>query len=140
MSDGSVRVSLAGRRILLVISGGIAAYKSLDLIRRLRERGASVLVVMTAAAMNHRMWAHAATRANVEILEARGVARVGPNAGALAEGEIGWGRMSEPAEIAEAAAALLGASSILAGRRALVTSGPTREPIDPVRYISNHSS
>jgi phosphopantothenoylcysteine decarboxylase/phosphopantothenate--cysteine ligase len=212
-------VSLAGRRVLLVISGGIAAYKSLDLIRRLRERGAAVRVVMTAAAqrfvtplaaaalshervytdlwsltdesemghlrlaqeadlvivapaaadllakmaagladdlastallatdrrilvapaMNHRMWAHAATRANMDILEARGVARVGPNAGELAEGETGWGRMSEPVEIADAAAALL-AGGILAGRRALVTSGPTQEPIDPVRFISNRSS
>ena len=213
-------LSLAGRRILLVISGGIAAYKSLDLIRRLKERGAAVRVVMTAAAqrfvtplaasalahervytdlwsltdesemghlrlaqeadlivvapasadllakmaagladdlastallatdrpilvapaMNHRMWAHAATRANIDILEARGVARVGPNAGELAEGETGWGRMAEPLEIAEAAAALLGASFLLAGRRALVTSGPTQEPIDPVRFISNRSS
>lgn len=213
-------MSLAGRRVLLVISGGIAAYKSLDLIRRLRERGAAVRVVMTAAAqrfvtplaaaalshervytdlwsltdesemghlrlaqeadlvivapasadllakmaagladdlastallatdrpilvapaMNHRMWAHAATRANMDILEARGVARIGPNAGGLAEGETGWGRMSEPVEIADAAAALLGAKGILAGRRALVTSGPTHEPIDPVRFISNRSS
>jgi phosphopantothenoylcysteine decarboxylase/phosphopantothenate--cysteine ligase len=204
----------------LVISGGIAAYKSLDLIRRLRERGAAVRVVMTAAAqrfvtplaaaalahervyadlwsltdesemghlrlaqeadlvvvapasadllakmaagladdlastallatdrpilvapaMNHRMWAHPATRANVEILEARGVARVGPNAGELAEGETGWGRMAEPVEIADAVAALLGAGTILGGRRALVTSGPTQEPIDPVRFISNRSS
>jgi phosphopantothenoylcysteine decarboxylase/phosphopantothenate--cysteine ligase len=213
-------VSLVGRRILLVISGGIAAYKSLDLIRRLKERGASVRVLMTAAAqrfatplaaaalshervhtdlwsltdesemghlrlaqesdlvivapasadllakmaagladdlastallatdrpilvapaMNHRMWAHAATRANMDILEARGVARIGPETGELAEGESGRGRMSEPVEIADAAAALLGAGRLLAGRRALVTSGPTEEPIDPVRFISNRSS
>jgi phosphopantothenoylcysteine decarboxylase / phosphopantothenate---cysteine ligase len=214
-------VSLAGRRILLVISGGIAAYKSLDLIRRLKERGAGVRVVMTEAAqrfvtplaasalshervytdlwsltdesemghlrlaqeadlvvvapasadllakmtagladdlastallatdrpilvapaMNHRMWANAATRGNIDILEARGVKRVGPNSGELAEGETGWGRMAEPVEIADAAAAILSAGiGILAGRRALVTSGPTQEPIDPVRYISNRSS
>lgn len=213
-------MKLAGRRVLLVISGGIAAYKSLDLIRRLRERGAAVRVVMTAAAqqfvtplaaaalshervytdlwsltdesemghlrlaqeadlvvvapatadllakmaagladdlastallatdrpilvapaMNHRMWAHPATRANIDILEARGVRRIGPNAGELAEGESGWGRMAEPLEIVEAAAALLGADGPLAGRRALVTSGPTQEPIDPVRYLSNRSS
>lgn len=213
-------MKLAGRRVLLVISGGIAAYKSLDLIRRFRERGAAVRVIMTAAAqkfvtplaaaalshervytdlwsltdesemghlrlaqeadlvvvapatadllakmaagladdlastallatdrpilvapaMNHRMWAHPATRANIDILEARGVRRIGPNAGELAEGESGWGRMAEPLEIVEAAASLLGADGPLAGRRALVTSGPTQEPIDPVRYLSNRSS
>ncbi|MBX6366676.1 MAG: bifunctional phosphopantothenoylcysteine decarboxylase/phosphopantothenate--cysteine ligase CoaBC [Rhodospirillales bacterium] len=213
-------MKLPGRRVLLVISGGIAAYKSLDLIRRFRERGAAVRVIMTAAAqqfvtplaaaalshervytdlwsltdesemghlrlaqeadlvvvapatadllakmaagladdlastallatdrpilvapaMNHRMWAHPATRANIDILEARGVRRIGPNAGELAEGESGWGRMAEPLEIVEAAAAILGAGGPLAARRALVTSGPTQEPIDPVRYISNRSS
>jgi phosphopantothenoylcysteine decarboxylase / phosphopantothenate---cysteine ligase len=210
---------LQGRRILLIIAGGIAAYKSLDLIRRLRERGASVRVIMTAAAqrfvtplaaaslsaepvytdlfslteesemghlrlageadlvvvapatadllaktaagladdlastallatdkpiliapaMNTRMWANAATRANLALLEARGIARIGPNAGPLAEGETGPGRMAEPLEIAAAIEQMLGGGA-LSGRRALVTSGPTHEPIDPVRYIANRSS
>ncbi len=207
-------------RVLLVIAGGIAAYKSLDLIRRLRERGASVRVVMTAAAkqfvtplaaaalsgepvhddlfsltdesemghlrlaqeadivvvapatadllakmaagladdlastallatdrpvlvapaMNTRMWAHAATQDNLARLVARGVRRVGPGTGMLAEGESGVGRMAEPLEIVAAIEEILGANGALAGRRALVTSGPTHEPIDPVRYIANRSS
>jgi len=211
---------LEGRRILLVISGGIAAYKGLDLIRRLKERGAAVRVVMTAAAerfvtplaaaalsgervhddlfsltdesemghlrlaqdadlvvvapatadllakmaagladdlasaallattrpiliapaMNTRMWENAATRDNLARLAARGVHRVGPASGPLAEGETGLGRMAEPVEIAAAAEDILRVSTVLAGRRALVTSGPTHEPIDPVRYIANRSS
>jgi phosphopantothenoylcysteine decarboxylase/phosphopantothenate--cysteine ligase len=211
---------LHGRRILLIISGGIAAYKGLELIRRLRERGAAVRCVMTAAAaqfvtplsvaslsedkvygdlfsltdesemghirlsreadlvvvapatadliarmaagmaddlaattllasdkpiliapaMNAMMWAHPATQANLATLVARGVRQVGPNAGDLACGEVGSGRMAEPMEILAAIEACLTADQRLAGRRALVTSGPTREPIDPVRYISNHSS
>jgi phosphopantothenoylcysteine decarboxylase/phosphopantothenate--cysteine ligase len=213
-------VPLQGRRILLIIAGGIAAYKSLDLIRRLRERGAAVRVVMTqgaqqfvtplaaaslsaervytdlfslteesemghlrlaaeadlvvvapatadllakmaagladdlastallatdkpiliAPAMNTRMWQNPATRANLALLESRGIRRVGPAAGALAEGETGVGRMAEPLEIIAAIEGLLGASGALKGRRALVTSGPTHEPIDPVRYIANRSS
>ncbi len=211
---------LEGRRILLVISGGIAAYKGLDLIRRFRERGASVRVVMTAAArrfvtplaaaalsgervhddlfsltdesemghlrlaqdadlvvvapatadllakmaagladdlastallattrpiliapaMNTRMWENAATRDNLARLASRGVHRVGPASGPLAEGETGMGRMAEPLDIVAAAEDILRASTALAGRRALVTSGPTHEPIDPVRYIANRSS
>jgi phosphopantothenoylcysteine decarboxylase/phosphopantothenate--cysteine ligase len=211
---------LHGRRILLIIAGGIAAYKSLDLIRRLRERGAAVRVVMTkgaqhfvtplaaaalsadrvytdlfslteesemghlrlaaeadivvvapatadllakmaagladdlaaaallatdrpiliAPAMNFRMWQHAGTRANVALLEARGVHRIGPNAGSLAEGESGQGRMAEPLEIVAAVEQLLAGGTALKGRRAIVTSGPTHEPIDPVRYIANRSS
>jgi phosphopantothenoylcysteine decarboxylase/phosphopantothenate--cysteine ligase len=211
---------LQGRRILLIIAGGIAAYKSLDLIRRLRGEGAGVRCVMTAAAnefvtplsvaslsedkvygdlfsltdesemghirlsreadlvvvapatadliarmamglagdlatatllasdkpvliapaMNAMMWAHPATQANLATLAMRGVQRVGPNAGDLACGEVGYGRMAEPAEIVEAIERCLIADRRLAGRRALVTSGPTREPIDPVRYLSNHSS
>jgi len=211
---------LNGRRILLIVSGGIAAYKSLDLIRRLRTGGAAVRCVMTEAAhqfvtplsvaslsedkvygdlfsltdesemghirlsreadlvvvapatadliarmaagmandlasttllasdkpvliapaMNAMMWAHAATQANLATLAARGVMRVGPGAGELACGEVGYGRMAEPAEIVEAIAGCLARDRRLAGRKALVTSGPTREPIDPVRYISNHSS
>ena len=212
---------LDDRRILLIISGGIAAYKSLDLIRRLRERGAAVRAVMTAAAqhfvtplsvaalcedkvytdlwsltdesemghirlsreadlvvvapasadliarmaagladdlattvllasdkrvllaptMNLMMWGHPATQANLATLDARGVVRVGPGSGELACGEVGSGRMAEPLEIVAAIEGMLtGPDQRLAGRRALVTSGPTREPIDPVRYISNHSS
>jgi phosphopantothenoylcysteine decarboxylase / phosphopantothenate---cysteine ligase len=211
---------LEGRRILLVISGGIAAYKGLDLIRRLRERGAAVRCIMTAAAkqfvtplsvaslsedkvyddlwsltgesemghirlsreadlvvvapasadliarmaagladdlattallasdkrillapaMNAMMWAHPATQANLATLGARGVLRIGPDAGDLACGEVGPGRMAEPLEIVAAIERALGDDRRLAGRKALVTSGPTREPIDPVRYVSNHSS
>jgi phosphopantothenoylcysteine decarboxylase/phosphopantothenate--cysteine ligase len=217
---------LDGRRILLVISGGIAAYKSLDLIRRLRERGVAVRAVMTAAAqhfvtplsvaalcedkvytdlwsltdesemghirlsreadlvvvapasadliarmaagladdlaatvllasdkpvliaptMNLMMWDHPATQANIATLAARGIMRIGPGSGELACGEVGSGRMAEPLEIVAAIEVMLTgaapalAQGPLAGRRALVTSGPTREPIDPVRYISNHSS
>jgi len=219
----SVAHTLRGRRVLLIIGGGIAAYKSLDLIRRLRERGAAVRIVMTEAAqqfvtplaagalagqrpftdlfshadefdvghirlaretdliliapatadpmakaahglapdlagavllatdkpvlmapaMNPRMWAHAATRRNVEALRGDGVAFVGPNSGEMAErGENGRGRMAEPLEIVAAVEALLTPLRPLPlqGRRVLVTSGPTHEPIDPVRYIANRSS
>jgi phosphopantothenoylcysteine decarboxylase / phosphopantothenate---cysteine ligase len=214
---------LAGKRVLLVIAGGIAAYKSLELIRRLRERGVAVRAILTQAgarfvtplsvqaltedtvyqdmwsltdesqmghirlsrdadlavvapatadllarmaagmaddlaatallatdkpvlvapAMNVRMWEHPATQANVKLLESRGVKRVGPNAGDMACGEYGPGRMAEPMEILaaiEAHFASAQAPKPLAGRRALVTSGPTYEAIDPVRYIANRSS
>jgi len=211
---------LEGRRILLIIAGGIAAYKSLELIRRLREQRAAVRCVMTEAArhfvtplavaalseeqvygdlwsltdesemghirlsreadllvvapatadlmarmaigladdlaattllasdkqvliapaMNAQMWAHPATAANLATLLARGVMQVGPGAGELACGEVGQGRMAEPAEILAAITRFFTPDRRLAGRRALVTSGPTREPIDPVRYLSNHSS
>jgi phosphopantothenoylcysteine decarboxylase/phosphopantothenate--cysteine ligase len=212
---------LKGKRILLIVAGGIAAFKSLELIRRLRERGASVRCVLTEAgakfvtplslqalsedrvytdmfsltdesemghiqlsrdadllvvapatanilarmaagladdlaatvllatdkpvlaapAMNVRMWSHAATVANIETLKQRGVHFIGPNDGAMACNEFGPGRMSEPEEIADAIDGLLApAERPLAGKRAVVTSGPTREAIDPVRYISNHSS
>ena len=212
----------AAARILLIIGGGIAAYKSLDLIRRLRERGAVVRTIMTQAAlqfitplsagalagehpfvdlfdaksefdvghirlardcdmvvvapatadlmakmagghaddlasavllatnnkillapaMNPRMWANRATQRNLAQLVADGVVVVGPNAGEMAEsGEAGVGRMAEPLEIVAAAEALLSnVSKALAGRRVIVTSGPTHEPIDPVRYIANRSS
>ena len=211
---------LADRRILLIIGGGIAAYKALDLIRRLRERGASVRAVMTGAsqqfitplsvgaltadhvftdlfdrqdeqdvghirlareadlivvapatadlmaktaqglagdlagavllatdkpvlmapAMNPAMWAHPATRRNHAQLQADGVRFVGPNKGEMAEsGEAGEGRMAEPLEIVAAIDAALGGGP-LAGKHVLVTSGPTHEPIDPVRYIANRSS
>ncbi len=214
---------MTGKRILLVIGGGIAAYKSLDLIRRLRERGAIVRCVLTKAghefitalsvgalageraftdlfdpqsefdvghirlardtdlvivapatadliakmagghaddlasavllatdkpvlvapAMNPMMWRHPATRRNVAQIVADGVNLIGPNSGEMAEsGEAGVGRMAEPLEIAEAAMRIFNASSnrSLAGRRILITSGPTHEPIDPVRYIANRSS
>jgi phosphopantothenoylcysteine decarboxylase / phosphopantothenate---cysteine ligase len=208
--------------VLLVISGGIAAYKALDLIRRLRERGMAVRAVMTRAAgefvtplavgaltggkvftdlfsrddefdighirlarqadlivvapatadllakmagghaddlasavllatdrpvlvapaMNPHMWAHPATGRNVERLTADGVRFVGPSAGEMAEaGEAGVGRMAEPMEIVAAVEAMLKPHGRpLAGHHVLVTSGPTREPIDPVRYIANRSS
>ncbi|MCE8544883.1 bifunctional phosphopantothenoylcysteine decarboxylase/phosphopantothenate--cysteine ligase CoaBC [Ruegeria pomeroyi] len=210
---------LASRRILLIIGGGIAAYKSLDLIRRLRERGAAVTPVLTRAAeefvtplsvsalagekvyrelfdltdeaemghiqlsrsadlvvvapatadlmgkmtaglandlastllmatdtpvliapaMNVRMWQHPATRRNRAQLAADGIRFVGPNEGDMACGEFGPGRMSEPLEIVAAIEAALG-DGPLKGKRILVTSGPTHEPIDPVRYIANRSS
>ena len=210
---------LAGQRILLIIGGGIAAFKSLDLIRRLRERGASVTPVLTRAgaqfvtplsvsalagskvyqdlfdltdeaemghielsrsadlvvvapatadlmakmaggqaddlastlllatdtpvliapAMNVRMWDHAATQRNLATLRGDGIAVVGPNEGDMACGEYGPGRMSEPLEIVAAIATAL-ADGPLKGRHVLVTSGPTHEPIDPVRYIANRSS
>ncbi len=210
---------LAGKRILLIIGGGIAAYKSLDLIRRLKERGASVTPVLTRAAhefvtplsvsalagvkvytdlfdltdeaemghielsraadlvvvapatadlmakmagghaddlastllmatdkrvlvapaMNVRMWQHAATQRNLATLKGDGILFVGPNDGDMACGEYGPGRMSEPLEIVAAVADAL-ADGPLKGRHVVVTSGPTHEPIDPVRYIANRSS
>jgi phosphopantothenoylcysteine decarboxylase / phosphopantothenate---cysteine ligase len=217
-------MTLDKKRILLVIGGGIAAYKSLDLVRRLRERGARVRTILTKAgaefitplsaaslsgekcftdlfsltdeadighirlsreadlvvvapatadlmakmaqgfandlastvlvatdkrvliapAMNPYMWNHPATRRNLAQLAADGVASVGPNEGEMAErNEVGRGRMAEPLEIVAAIEKLLAAmpaTDALKGRRMLVTSGPTREPIDPVRYISNRSS
>lgn len=215
-------MTVSGKRILLVISGGIAAYKSLDLIRRLRERGASVTPVMTKAAqefvtplavgalsaahvftdlfsrtdeqdvghirlardhdlivvapasadlmakmangladdlasavllarriplllapaMNPAMWSNPATLRNVATLQGDGVNFIGPMAGEMAEsGEAGTGRMAEPLEIVAAIETLLDdAPKPLAGKRAIVTSGPTHEPIDPVRYIANRSS
>lgn len=214
-------MSLAGKRILLIIAGGIAAYKSLDLIRRLREQGASVRPIMTGAAqefitplavgaltashvytdlfsredeqdvghirlardcdlvvvapatadlmakmasglandlastvllasdkpillvpaMNPVMWANAATQRNVTTLREDGIHFLGPMQGEMAEsGEKGVGRMAEPLEILARIDALLSADKPLAGRRAIVTSGPTHEPIDPVRYIANRSS
>jgi len=96
--------------------------------------------VLVAPAMNVRMWTHAATVTNVETLRKRGIHFVGPNDGAMACNEYGPGRMSEPEEIVAAIETLLTKERPLAGKRALVTSGPTREAIDPVRYISNHSS
>jgi phosphopantothenoylcysteine decarboxylase / phosphopantothenate---cysteine ligase len=216
-----VTTAAANRRVLLIIGGGIAAYKSLDLIRRLQERHIVVRCILTAAAqhfvtplaagalsgeraytdlfdpqsefdvghirlardtdlvvvapatadlmakmagghagdlaaavllatgkpillapaMNPRMWSNAATQRNVVQLAADGVHVVGPNAGEMAErGEAGLGRMAEPMEIATAIEALLRPAGALIGKRVLVTSGPTAEPIDPVRFIVNRSS
>ncbi|EGL67050.1 bifunctional phosphopantothenoylcysteine decarboxylase/phosphopantothenate synthase [Agrobacterium sp. ATCC 31749] len=215
-------MTLSGKHILLIISGGIAAYKSLDLIRRLKERGARVTPVMTkgaqefvtplavgalsathvftelfsrqdeqdvghirlardcdlvlvapatadlmakmangladdlastillatdrkvlvAPAMNPKMWSAKPTTRNVETLKKDGVFFIGPMAGEMAEtGEAGLGRMAEPLQIVEAVLSLLdGSSKPLKGKTAIVTSGPTHEPIDPVRYIANRSS
>lgn len=210
---------LAGKRILLIIGGGIAAFKSLDLIRRLRERGADVVPVLTRAAeqfvtplstsalagnkvyrdlfdltdeaemghielsraadlvvvapatadlmgkmagglandlastllmatdkrvliapaMNVRMWEHPATQRNLATLQGDGVLVVGPDVGDMACGEHGPGRMSEPLAIVDAVEAALN-DGPLRGKHVLVTSGPTHEPIDPVRYIANRSS
>jgi phosphopantothenoylcysteine decarboxylase/phosphopantothenate--cysteine ligase len=97
--------------------------------------------VLVAPAMNVRMWQHPATQANVATLRARGVEIVGPAEGALAEGEVGTGRMVEPEEIAARIAALLApGDSLLRGRSVLVTAGGTREPIDAVRFVGNRSS
>lgn len=210
---------IAGRHILLVIGGGIAAYKALELIRRLKERGAAVTPVLTKAgaefvtplsvsalagvrvyqdlfdltdeaemghiqlsraadlivvapatadlmakmaaglagdlaatlllatdkrvllapAMNVRMWDHPATQRNVATLRGDGVLFVGPDEGEMACGEYGPGRMAEPLAIVAAVEAALGEGP-LRGKRIVVTSGPTHEPIDPVRYIANRSS
>jgi phosphopantothenoylcysteine decarboxylase/phosphopantothenate--cysteine ligase len=220
-----------GKRILLIVGGGIAAYKSLDLVRRLKERGASVRAILTrggaefvtplslsvlteektftdlfdlkdeaeighirlsretdlvvvapatadllakmahgladdlastvllatdksvlaAPAMNVRMWHHPATQRNLATLRQDGISFVGPDAGEMACGEHGLGRMAEPQAILAAIEKMLGAEGVelragatpirsLAGRRVLITSGPTHEPIDPVRYIANRSS
>ncbi len=211
---------LTGKRILLIIAGGIAAYKALELIRLLRQAGASVRAVLTrggaefvtalsvqalcedrvytelfslteasemghiqlsrsadllvvvpgsadilakmaagladdlastlllatdkpvlvAPAMNVRMWQHAATVANMAQLRARGAVMVGPDEGPMACGEFGPGRLAEPTVILSAIAALLRPTGALAGYHAVVTSGPTHEPIDPVRYLANRSS
>ena len=214
-------MSLSGKRILLIIGGGIAAYKCLDLIRRLKERDARMRTIMTKAAhefvtplsvgaiageraftelfdlatefdighirlardcdlvvvapatadliakmahgladdlastvliatarpiliapaMNPQMWAHRATQRNIAALMADGVSLVGPAQGEMAEaGEAGVGRMAEPLEIVAAIESLLHAAGSLAGKRVVVTSGPTHEPIDPVRFIANRSS
>jgi phosphopantothenoylcysteine decarboxylase/phosphopantothenate--cysteine ligase len=102
---------------------------------------ATTTKILLAPAMNPRMWSNKATQRNLAQLLADGIALVGPNEGEMAEaGESGAGRMAEPLEIVAAAQNLLGAAQILAGKRVLVTSGPTHEPIDPVRYIANRSS
>ncbi|OSQ45857.1 bifunctional phosphopantothenoylcysteine decarboxylase/phosphopantothenate--cysteine ligase CoaBC [Thalassospira sp. MCCC 1A01428] len=214
---------LTGKNILLIISGGIAAYKVLEVIRRLRDQGASIRAILTkggaefvtplsvaaltenkvyqdlfsltdeaemghirlsreadlvlvapasadllakmaagmandlattallatnkpvlvAPTMNVEMWNHAATQANIATLESRGILRIGPAGGDLACGETGTGRLAEPAEIIAAVQnffAQQDGPKPLAGKKAVVTSGPTHEPIDPVRFIANRSS
>jgi len=96
--------------------------------------------VLAAPAMNVRMWEHPATQSNIKTLADRGVRTVGPNEGDMACGEYGFGRMAEPEQILTAIEDFFGADARLSGRRALVTSGPTYEPIDPVRYLANRSS
>jgi phosphopantothenoylcysteine decarboxylase / phosphopantothenate---cysteine ligase len=96
--------------------------------------------VIVAPAMNSRMWTHPATADNLALLRARGVQVVAPASGLLADGEVGVGRLAEPAEIADAVEARLAGAGTLAGRRVLVSAGGTREPIDPVRYVGNRSS
>jgi phosphopantothenoylcysteine decarboxylase/phosphopantothenate--cysteine ligase len=97
--------------------------------------------VLVAPAMNPRMWSHPATRANADVLRARGVVLVGPDEGETAEGELGVGRMAEPEEILRAALALLSPSNtVLQGKTVLVSAGGTREPLDAVRYVGNRSS
>lgn len=213
--------SLAGKAVLLIIGGGIAAYKTHELVRLLKTRGARVRIILTKAAeefvtplslaslagekvytglfsltdevemghiqlsrsadlivvapatadlmakmahgladdlastallatdkpvlvapaMNVRMWRHPATQRNVETLLHNGIAFVGPTDGEMACGEFGPGRMAEPGDILTAVLAMLNPKAqSLAGRRVVITAGPTREPIDPVRFISNHSS
>ena len=213
-------VGMRGKHVILGVTGGIAAYKSAELVRRLTERGAEVQVVMTAAArefitattfqalsgrtvrdslwdpaaegamghielarwadlvlvapasadflarlthgraddllatlclataapivlapaMNQQMWANAATQANVATLESRGVCLLGPASGDQACGEVGPGRMLEAMEIADLVEPLLAVPGPLSGKRVLITAGPTRECIDPVRFVSNRSS
>src|ERR1700726_403865 len=181
---------MQGKRILLGVTGGIAAYKSPDLVRRLMERGAEVQVVMTdaaqkfitpmsfqavsgrparadfiarlaggraddllatlclatespialAPAMNRVMWANKATQANVETLISRGMRILGPASGNQACGEVGPGRMWEPATLAESVLEPPANAGLLSGLNVLITAGPTRERLDPVRYLTNRSS
>jgi phosphopantothenoylcysteine decarboxylase/phosphopantothenate--cysteine ligase len=137
-------LSLARAADLLVVAPATA-----DLLARLRAGMADDAVtttalavtcpILVAPAMNTRMWGNPAVQENLAALRARGFHVVGPGAGELADGDVGEGRLAEPEEIAVAASRLLG-NLDLAGRRVLVTAGPTREPIDPVRFISNPSS
>jgi phosphopantothenoylcysteine decarboxylase/phosphopantothenate--cysteine ligase len=127
----------------------VVAPATADLIARIRAGLADDAVtttvlaatcpVLVAPAMNTRMWRHPATQENLAVLRARGVHLVGPASGELADGDVGEGRLADPEELAAAAARILGRRDLVA-RRVVVTAGPTREPIDPVRFISNPSS
>jgi phosphopantothenoylcysteine decarboxylase/phosphopantothenate--cysteine ligase len=129
-----VVVAPATANILTKMAGGLADDLASTLLLATDKR------VLVAPAMNVRMWEHAATQANMKLLESRGVLVVPPDEGPMACGEYGPGRLAEPPVILAAIEAALGAGGPLAGRRAVVTSGPTHEPLDPVRYIANRSS
>jgi len=129
-----VVVAPASADILARMAAGIADDLATTLLLATDKR------VLVAPAMNVRMWGHAATLANMAMLVARGVAVVGPDEGAMACNEYGAGRLAEPPAVLAAIMGLLDGARPLAGRHALVTSGPTHEPIDPVRYIANRSS
>jgi len=144
--------SLANKHVLLGVTGGIAAYKSAEVIRRLQDSGASVRVVMTkggtefitpltmqALSGNPVHTELLNTQHNIERLRGRGIHIFGPAEGEQACGDVGPGRMIEPDDIAELTADLFETGS-LTGKKVVITAGPTREAIDPVRYISNHSS
>jgi phosphopantothenoylcysteine decarboxylase/phosphopantothenate--cysteine ligase len=144
-SDASYgHLELARRADLLLVAPATA-----DLIARLRAGMGNDAVtttalactcpVLLAPAMNTRMWEGAAVQENLGALRARGFHVVGPSTGELADGDVGEGRLADPPEIAAAVARLLGPRD-LTGRRVLVTAGPTREPLDPVRYLSNPST
>ncbi|MBE7249245.1 MAG: bifunctional phosphopantothenoylcysteine decarboxylase/phosphopantothenate--cysteine ligase CoaBC, partial [Actinomycetospora chiangmaiensis] len=132
----AVVVAPATASLMARMAGGHAADLATTILL------ATTLPILIAPAMNVQMWAHPATRRNRATLVGDGVHIVGPNAGRMAEPETGPGRMAEPHEIADALEVMLGLGRArpLAGRRVLVTSGPTHEPIDPVRYIANRSS
>ncbi len=129
-----VVVAPAGANILAEMAAGLAGDLASTLLLATDKR------VLVAPAMNVRMWLHEATQANLATLQRRGIIVVPPEEGPMACGEFGPGRLAEPEVIFAAIEAALGAGASLAGRRAVVTSGPTHEPIDPVRYIANRSS
>jgi phosphopantothenoylcysteine decarboxylase/phosphopantothenate--cysteine ligase len=129
-----VVVAPASADILAKMAAGLAGDLASTLLLATDKR------VLVAPAMNVRMWEHAATRANMALLEARGVLVAPPDEGPMACGEFGPGRLAEPPVILAAIEAALGVARPLSGRHAIVTSGPTHEPIDPVRYIANRSS
>jgi phosphopantothenoylcysteine decarboxylase/phosphopantothenate--cysteine ligase len=129
-----VVVAPASADLLAKMAGGLANDLASTLLLATDKR------VLVAPAMNVRMWEHAATQANMALLAARGVLVVPPEAGEMACGEFGPGRLAEPPVILAAIEAALGGGGVLAGRHVIVTSGPTHEPIDPVRYIANRSS
>ncbi len=129
-----VVVAPAGANILAEMAAGLAGDLASTLLLATDKR------VLVAPAMNVRMWLHEATQANLATLQKRGIVVIPPDSGPMACGEFGPGRLAEPARLFAAIEAAFGAGGSLAGRRAVVTSGPTHEPIDPVRYIANRSS
>jgi phosphopantothenoylcysteine decarboxylase/phosphopantothenate--cysteine ligase len=129
-----VVVAPAGANILAEMAAGLAGDLASTLLLATDKR------VVVAPAMNVRMWEHVATQANLATLRRRGIVVIPPQSGPMACGEFGPGRLAEPEQIFAGIKAALGVGSSLAGRRAVVTSGPTHEPIDPVRYLANRSS